>query len=59
VAAWRSPVHGRAPLFALYIAGSISLAGNAVALPAIPWFVLTTTGSVGHRRLRFLQSRLQ
>ena len=35
----------RAPLYALYVADSISLAGNAVAQLAIPWFVLTTTGS--------------
>ena len=35
----------RAPLYALYTADAISLAGNAVALLAIPWFVLTTTGS--------------
>jgi MFS family permease len=35
----------RAPLYALYTADVISLAGNAVAQIAIPWFVLTTTGS--------------
>ncbi len=35
----------RAPLYALYVADAISLAGNAVAQLAIPWFVLTTTGS--------------
>jgi MFS family permease len=35
----------RAPLYALYTADTISLAGNAVAQIAIPWFVLTTTGS--------------
>ena len=35
----------RAPLYALYAADAISLAGNAVAQLAIPWFVLTTTGS--------------
>jgi MFS family permease len=35
----------RAPLYALYVADTISLAGNAVAQLAIPWFVLTTTGS--------------
>jgi len=35
----------RTPLYALYVADSISLAGNAVAQLAIPWFVLTTTGS--------------
>ena len=35
----------RAPLYALYAADAISLSGNAVAQVAIPWFVLTTTGS--------------
>jgi MFS family permease len=38
-------VQRRAPLYALYAADAISLAGNAVAQLAIPWFVLTTTGS--------------
>ena len=35
----------RAPLYALYAAEAISLSGNAVAQIAIPWFVLTETGS--------------
>jgi MFS family permease len=35
----------RRPLYALYVADAISLAGNAVAQVAIPWYVLTTTGS--------------
>jgi MFS family permease len=35
----------RAPLYALYAADAISLSGNAAAQIAIPWFVLTTTGS--------------
>ena len=35
----------RAPLYALYTADTISLAGNAVAQLAIPWYVLVTTGS--------------
>jgi MFS family permease len=39
------PVPRRAPLYALYGADAISLSGNAVAQVAIPWFVLTTTGS--------------
>ena len=43
--AYRAAVHRRAPLYALYVADVISLAGNAVAQLAIPWFVLTTTGS--------------
>ena len=38
-------VRSRTPLHALYVADAISLAGNAVAQLAIPWFVLTTTGS--------------
>jgi predicted MFS family arabinose efflux permease len=37
-------VHRR-PLYALFVADSISLVGNAVAQLAIPWFVLVTTGS--------------
>jgi MFS family permease len=40
-----APVRRRAPLYALYAADTISLAGNAVAQIAIPWYVLTTTGS--------------
>lgn len=43
--AYRAAVDRRAPLYALYVADVISLAGNAVAQLAIPWFVLTTTGS--------------
>jgi len=35
----------RRPLYALYVADSISLVGNAVAQLAIPWYVLITTGS--------------
>jgi MFS family permease len=35
----------RTPLYALYAADAISLAGNAAAQLAIPWYVLTTTGS--------------
>jgi MFS family permease len=38
-------VRSRTPLYALYAAETISLAGNAVAQLAIPWYVLTTTGS--------------
>jgi len=38
-------VRRRAPLYALYAADTISLTGNAVAQIAIPWYVLTTTGS--------------
>jgi MFS family permease len=39
------PVRRRAPLYSLYAAETISLSGNAVAQIAIPWFVLTETGS--------------
>ena len=39
------PVPRKAPLTAVYVADIISLSGNAVAQLAIPWFVLTTTGS--------------
>ena len=35
----------RRPLYALYVADSISLVGNSVSLLAIPWFVLVTTDS--------------
>jgi MFS family permease len=35
----------RRPLYALYVADSISLVGNAVSLLAVPWFVLVTTDS--------------
>jgi MFS family permease len=35
----------RRPLFALYLADSVSLVGNVVAQLAIPWFVLVTTDS--------------
>jgi MFS family permease len=35
----------RRPLYALYAADVVSLTGNAVAQLAIPWYVLTTTGS--------------
>ncbi len=35
----------RAPLVGLFVADAISLAGNAAARVAIPWFVLETTGS--------------
>ena len=38
-------MRSRAPLYALYGADVVSLSGNAVAQLAIPWFVLTTTGS--------------
>ena len=33
------------PLFALFSANAVSLTGNVMALLAIPWFVLDTTGS--------------
>jgi MFS family permease len=35
----------RTPLYALWVADSISLSGNVVAHLAIPWFVLVTTDS--------------
>jgi MFS family permease len=35
----------RVPLIAMLSADAISMAGNAAALVAIPWFVLQTTGS--------------
>jgi MFS family permease len=45
VTAYCGAVSRRTPLYALYAAETISLAGNAVAQLAIPWYVLTTTGS--------------
>jgi MFS family permease len=39
------PERRRAPLYALFVADTISLSGNIVALVAIPWFVLQETGS--------------
>ena len=41
----RSPDRTRVPLVAMLSADAISMAGNAAALVAIPWFVLQTTGS--------------
>ena len=35
----------RTPILALFVADTVSLVGNAIALVAIPWFVLQTTGS--------------
>ncbi|MBI5030726.1 MAG: MFS transporter [Chloroflexi bacterium] len=35
----------RLPIFALFAANAISLTGNVLAVVAIPWFVLQTTGS--------------
>jgi MFS family permease len=35
----------RRPLYAMYMADAISLAGNNLTTIAIPWFVLATTGS--------------
>ncbi|MDP9266319.1 MAG: MFS transporter, partial [Chloroflexota bacterium] len=41
----RSAVRTRVPLVAMLSADAISMAGNAAALVAIPWYVLQTTGS--------------
>ena len=35
----------RVPIFALFTANAISMVGNVLAVVAIPWFVLQTTGS--------------
>ena len=35
----------RRPLYALYVANGVSVMGNIMAMVAIPWFVLVTTGS--------------
>jgi MFS family permease len=36
---------GNIPIFALFTANAISMTGNVLAVIAIPWFVLQTTGS--------------
>jgi len=45
VAAARSAVRRPTPLSVLVAANAVSLTGNVVATVAIPWLVLTTTGS--------------
>ena len=37
--------NSQAALYSLYAANAISMTGNQLALLAIPWFVLATTGS--------------
>ena len=37
--------NGVIPIFALFAANAISMTGNVLAVIAIPWFVLQTTGS--------------
>src|SRR5690348_15936824 len=37
--------HGRAELLCLIAANAISQLGNVIAVVALPWFVLETTGS--------------
>jgi MFS family permease len=39
------PAGARLPLYALLAAHAVSLLGNTVAVIALPWFVLSTTGS--------------
>jgi MFS family permease len=39
------PAGARRPLFGLIAAHAVSMLGNTVALIALPWFVLSTTGS--------------
>ena len=39
--------HRRGPLFALIAANAVSQLGNVVAVVAVPWYVLETTGSAG------------
>jgi MFS family permease len=41
------PERSRLPILALFAADTVSLAGNAMALVAIPWFVLEEHGSPG------------
>ncbi len=42
----QQPSAQRLPFFAVLSANAISMQGNALAQLALPWFVLTTTGSV-------------
>ena len=37
--------HRRLPLYGWLVADAVSLTGTRVSMIAIPWFVLTTTGS--------------
>jgi MFS family permease len=39
------PQSSRRPLLALFFADAVSMTGNVMAMTAIPWFVLQTTGS--------------
>ena len=41
----QTKTHNPIPLYSLFVANAISLAGNVFSLIAIPWFVLQTTGS--------------
>ena len=41
----------RTPLFGLLLADAISLCGTRVSMIAIPWLVLTTTGSAAQTGL--------
>ena len=41
----RSTLQSKGPLYALLVANVVSQFGNSLAVLAIPWFVLTTTGS--------------
>ena len=45
VAAARSAVRRPTPLTILVVANAVSLTGNVIATVAVPWLVLTTTGS--------------
>ena len=40
-----SLAHAKRVIYTLFIANAISMTGNQLALLAIPWFVLATTGS--------------
>jgi MFS family permease len=40
-----TPLARRAPLAALFAANTVSLTGSVLTVLAVPWFVLTTTGS--------------
>jgi MFS family permease len=42
------------PLFALFSANTISMVGNVIAFVAVPWFVLSTTGSASRTGLAYV-----
>jgi MFS family permease len=50
--------HGKRPLVALLTANIVSITGNVFTTLAVPWFVLTSTGSVSRTGLASVASTL-